>query len=147
MRPSIYTPELAARICEEIASGRSLRDICRDEGMPHRATILRWLAKHEEFRDQYARAREAQADHMADEILEIADDGNNDWMERLGPEGQSRGWVVNGECAQRSKLRVDARKWLLSKMLPKKYGDKVEVEGNVTVGLAQLINATPKGGE
>lgn len=127
-RPSDYTPELTATICAALADGHSLRTVCQAEDMPDKATVFRWLAIHEEFRDQYARAREQQADAMAEEILEISDDATNDWMERLGPGGQPVGWVVNGEHVQRSRLRVDSRKWLASKMAPKKYGDKLQAE-------------------
>jgi hypothetical protein len=62
--------------------GESLREICRDEDMPDKSTVMRWLALHQEFRDQYAGAREAQADYYAEEIIEISDDGSNDWMLR-----------------------------------------------------------------
>jgi hypothetical protein len=89
---------------------------------------LRWLNKHAEFRDQYARAREMQAEHFADEILEIADDGSNDWIERENAAGRVVA-AIDHEHIQRSRLRVDARRWLMGKMAPKKYGDKVEVTG------------------
>ena len=125
-RPSNYTPEQASLICERIANGESLREICRGDGMPDKATVLRWLGKPENdaFRDQYARAREAQADHFAEEILEIADDGSNDWMKRQSDAGAIE--APDHEHIQRSRLRVDSRKWLMSKMAPKKYGDKVD---------------------
>jgi hypothetical protein len=83
---------------------------------------MRWLAQHAEFRDQYAGAREAQADYYAEEILEIADDGSNDWMERNGKV------VEDHEAINRSRLRVDTRKWLIARMAPKKYGDRVVAE-------------------
>jgi hypothetical protein len=123
-RPSDYSEELADLICTRIADGESVRAICADDDMPDKATVFRWLAKHESFRDQYAQAKAAQAEHMADEILDIADDGSNDWMERRAADG-STVEVVNGEHIQRSRLRVDSRKWLLSKLLPKKYGDRI----------------------
>ncbi len=129
-RPSDYTPERAAAICLRLADGESLRSICKDEEVPDKSTVLRWLAVHEEFRDQYARAREAQADHYAEEIVDISDDGTNDWMERQSTAekgaGVNTGWVLNGEHVQRSRLRMDARKWLASKLAPKKYGDKLD---------------------
>lgn len=122
-RPSSFTQEIADAICERIADGQSLREICRDESMPDKKTVLRWLAEREEFRAQYASAREAQADHFADEILEISDDGTNDWTKRkIGEELVD---VVDHEHISRSKLRVDARKWLMARMAPKKYGDRV----------------------
>lgn len=127
-RPSEYTVEAAAAICAEIACGKSVREICRADEMPAMSTIFSWLSKHSDFAEQYVRAREAQADYLAEELLEIADDGSNDWMERQGKDGETSGYVVNGEAVQRSKLRVDARKWLMSKLQPKKYGDKLQAE-------------------
>lgn len=123
-RPSKFNDKLAAAICEQLAEGKSLRTICEAPGMPNRATVFRWLAdeKYQVFRDQYARAREAQADLLAEEILEIADDGRNDTY--VDEEGKQR---TDHEAVARSRLRVDARKWLASKMAPKKYGDKVDV--------------------
>lgn len=130
-RPSDYSPELIATICERLSLGESLREICLSEEMPDKSTVMRWLSKHEEFRDQYAHAREAQADHWADEILEIADDGTNDWTERQNRDGSTQE-VIDSEHINRSRLRVDTRKWLMARMAPKKYGDKVtqEVTGN-----------------
>ena len=126
-RPSLYSPDLAAAICAELADGRSLRSVCRDEGMPDARTVFRWLAAHEEFRQQYARAKEESADALVEDILDIADDGRNDWMERAGDDAGA-GWVLNGEHVQRTKVRIDARKWIAAKLKPKKYGDKVQQE-------------------
>lgn len=126
-RPSIYSPDLAAAICAELADGRSLRSVCRDESMPNKATVFRWLAENKEFCDQYARAKEEAADALVDDILEIADDGRNDWMERAGDDA-GVAWVLNGEHVQRTKVRIDARKWIAAKLKPKKYGDKVQQE-------------------
>lgn len=96
--------------------------------MPDKSTVMRWLAKYPEFRDQYAGAREAQADYYAEEILEIADDGSNDWMERK--RGDETIEVENHEVLNRSRLRVDTRKWLMARMSPKKYGDKLTHAGD-----------------
>lgn len=128
-RQSDFTEEKANDICERIANGSSLREICRSDDMPDKSTVLRWLGDDRlaSFRDQYVRAREAQADHFAEEILEISDDGTNDWMERQQPNGETVE-VVNHEHISRSKLRVDSRKWLMSKLAPKKYGDKLDLE-------------------
>ena len=93
--------------------------------MPDKSTVLRWLRDKEEFRAQYARARQNQAEVFAEEILDIADDGRNDWEEREGRGGKYI--ALNREAIERSKLRVDARKWVMSKLLPKKYGDKLDV--------------------
>jgi len=89
-------------------------------------SVFKWLQKYPEFVKQYTQARESQADAMVDDILEIADDGTNDWMERRNKEGAIIGWELNAEHVNRSRLRVDARKWIASKLLPKKYGEKVE---------------------
>lgn len=125
-RPSSYTVEIGDAICERIADGESLRAICLGDDMPSKSAVFRWLGTDLAFRDQYARAKEAQAEAMADDIVDIADDGSNDWMERNAQDNP--GWVANGEAIQRSRLRVDARKWVASKLLPKKYGDAVKHE-------------------
>lgn len=126
-RPSLYTEELAARICERLARGESLRSVCRDDDMPDERRVREWATnKDHPFSPHYAEARRVGYERMADELLDIADDGSNDWMMRN--EGDNEGWRLNGEHFQRSRLRVDTRKWLLSKMLPKVYGDKQQME-------------------
>lgn len=126
-RPSIYSEELANKICTRLASGESLRRICLDEGMPEARTVHYWLVdgKHESFFQQYARARAIQAEQMFDEILDIADDGENDYMTIT--KGNETYNVEDREVTNRSRLRVDSRKWYLSKVLPKKYGDKLDL--------------------
>lgn len=127
-RPSDYSAKIVDLICERIADGQSVREIGRDDNFPAASTIFRWLSEHKEFQEQYARAKEAQAEHLAEEILDIADDASNDWIERNDTDGKFLGWKENGDAIQRSRLRVDSRKWLLSKLLPKKYGEKVTQE-------------------
>lgn len=127
-RPSDYTPEIAEAICLRLSEGESLRSVCSDEGMPCKQTALRWLTLHEAFRAQYVRAKEQGAEAIAEEMFDIADDGSNDWMERHNSEGDAIGWQLNGEHVRRSQLRIDTRKWYLSKIMPKKYGDKVTSE-------------------
>ena len=121
-RPTDYSKNLADEICSRLVEGESLRSICRSDGMPVTGTICRWLTEKPEFKEQYIRARENQADTLADEIIDIADDGSNDWMVRNGKDDDPV-WQLNGEHVQRSRLRVDARKWVASKLKPKKYGD------------------------
>ncbi len=118
-RPSLYTEALAAKICLRLAEGESLRSICADKAMPGLSTVMGWLfdGKHEGFPEQYARAREAQAELRADEITDIAD-------------GVEHG---ASEAVQAARLRIDARKWIAAKLLPKRYGDKLNLGG--TVGL------------
>lgn len=126
-RPSAFTPSLAERICAELVEGKSVREICVADDMPGCSTVYRWLQSNETFREQYVRAREVQAERLAEEIIEIADDGTNDWMERQRKDGSTE-TVVDQENINRSRLRVDARKWVASKLLPKKYGDRVTTE-------------------
>lgn len=126
-RPSVYSKELGETICLLVSEGCSVREIADLPGMPGKTTVFRWLLADPDFRDHYARAKEAAAEAMADEIIEIADDASNDYMMRTGKDGEES-WVLNGEHVQRSRLRVDARKWVLAKLLPKKYGDRIAVE-------------------
>lgn len=125
-RPSSFSPEIAQTICERLASGESLRRICIDEEMPARSTVFKWLADNKDFSDQYARAKEVQLDAMAEEILDIADDTSNDT--RTIRRGDAEVEVQNAEWVNRCRLQVDTRKWLMSKLAPKKYGDKVQAE-------------------
>ena len=119
-----YTQDIANYIVENIADGRSLRDICLQSDMPSRATVFKWLNDIEGFSSQYARAREEQAETLADEIVSIADDSEKDtYINQSGVELSNNEWIA------RSRLRVDARKWVASKLKPKKYGDKIEHTG------------------
>jgi len=127
-RPTLYTKELGDLICQLLSEGRTLRDVCRDEGMPNEATVRGWALRDDTearpgFFTQYAHAREIGYYAMADETLEISDDGRNDWMTRK--QGEDAVEVVNQEAIARSRLRVDTRKWLLSKALPKVFGERV----------------------
>jgi hypothetical protein len=123
-RPSLYKPELADEICERLASGETLLDICGDENMPHERTVRRWyLDDVDSFAPRYARARELLYERWADEIIAIAEDGRNDWVERRRTNG-AVDLMLNREHVDRSRLRIDSRKWLLAKLLPRKYGDK-----------------------
>jgi hypothetical protein len=115
-----FSPEIAELICDRIAEGWSLRKICQDATMPARSTIFGWLEEHEEFARRYTLARQIQIEDLLDEILEIADDSSNDWIEREGPDGKKYR-VFNPDSLRRSKLRIAARERLLSKLLPKRY--------------------------
>lgn len=115
-----------------MAEGLSIRTICKSEDMPASSTIYMWLKQNPSFAEQYEAAQIDRASALAEESLEIADDGTNDWMERKSEAekgaGVNTGWVLNGEHVQRSRLRVDTRKWFASKLAPKKYGDKLSTE-------------------
>lgn len=126
-QPTKFTQEIADKICEEIStSNKSLRTICKELKITT-TTVLRWLNNDDikEFRTQYARAKEEQADFLAEEILEIADDSSRD-TKTIEKNGQIVE-VENTEWINRSKLRVEARKWVASKLKPKKYGDKIDL--------------------
>lgn len=141
-RPSVFSDTLAAEICDRLCAGESLRTICRDDHIPACSTVFRWMAANDAFREQYARAREVQADAIFEDILDIADNAQNDWMVRRGED--DAGWVANGEHIQRSRLRVDARKWMAGKLAPKKYGDKtaLELSGKDGAPLIPVINVS-----
>lgn len=128
-RPTVRTDELEDEILGRLVAGESLNAICKEDGKPHITTVLRWLAADDAFAARYARAREMQAENMADQMLEIADDGSNDWMERRNKEGEVVGWAVNGEAVARSKLRLEQRRWYAEKLRPKVYGTKVAIGG------------------
>ena len=106
----MYAPDIADEILRRMAEGESLRSICRTEGMPTRQAVRLWVVENRDgFAERYALARELQAHALADELLELADSATNE------------NW-------QPVRLQVDTRKWLASKILPKSYGDKTEVE-------------------
>lgn len=141
--PTIFSQDIADKICEEIAtSSKSLKTICRPADMPAVRTVLKWLSEGDKedgkpelkgFVHQYARAREEQADFLAEEIIEIADDGSNDLMTIT--KGDISYEQENKEVTNRSKLRVEARKWIASKLKPKKYADRIDhnIEGEQTI--------------
>lgn len=142
-RPSKYTDEIRDEICSRLATGESLRSICKDDHLPDRRTVHRWIIENigeevqgdtviaEGFCHHYTRARDLGLDEMADDLLDIADDGTNDWMEKTINKGKDNEYeieVLNKEAVMRSRLRVDTRKWYLSKMAPKRYGDSRKIE-------------------
>jgi hypothetical protein len=130
-RPSKYTPELADRICAELSRGRSLNSVCKADDVPSIETIFRWIGNNSDFRNKYEKAKAESADFLVEEMLDIADDGRNDWMETFDNEGNSAGWKLNGEHVQRSRLRVDVRKWAASKLKPKKYGERLDMNHGI----------------
>lgn len=116
-RATDYSQELADKICAEIALGYSLRTISKAESMPCVVTIFNWLRIHREFLEQYTRMTEEQADALAEEMFDIADDGTNDWFEWQGNDSQAP-FVLNSEHVQRSRLRIGTRKWIASMLKP-----------------------------
>lgn len=139
-RPSDYTPETALEICARLAEGQSLRAICRDEAMPDARTVFRWLEADETFRQRYARAREAQADALADEIIDIADTPVMGVKTKTTEDGVE---TVEGDMIEHRRLQVDARKWTASKLRPKKYGERLSTELTGADGGPVIIKAMP----
>lgn len=133
-RPSIYSDSIADEICRRLSEGEALIAICRDEHMPGESTVRGWVTDdHVGFAARYARARDLGLERMAEETVEIADDSGLDVvMTADGPR-------ADGEVVQRAKLRVDTRKWLLSKLAPKRYGDRLQVEA--TMDIASMDDA------
>lgn len=134
-RPSEFTQDKADMICDLLTHGYSLRKICSAPDMPDRATVLNWGVKNEAFFNQYTRARQIQAEAMADDIFDVSDDKTDDVSGELQ--------MPNGVAVQRSRLMVDTRKWYLSKVLPKIYGDKVVQEHTGEVGLT-IVSSIPR---
>ena len=127
-----FTQEIADRICLQMAEGRSLRSICREDEMPAMSTVMKWLREQEAFSEQYAQAREDRADAMFEEMITIADDPLE--AERVTIKESEKGIFRDtqiGDAVERARLMVQTRQWALMRMAPKKYGDKVTFEGKV----------------
>lgn len=129
---------IGLQICDAIAEQpRGLHHICRENpDWPTSKTFYEWLKLSPQLRDRYACARDLQADLIVDEIIQIADDTASDWIE--DEDGKVR---VDNEAVQRSRLRIDSRKWLAGKLNPKKYGDRQVIEHDISDGLAARMEA------
>lgn len=152
-RPTTYTKDLASIMCARIAEGESVRSICRDDEMPAISTFFKWIGEHEEFSKQYAIAKDQCIEVYFDEMVDISDnqvgspakdeDGN-----LLTDKDGNLVKFVDGASVGHAKLRVDTRKWALSKMCPKKYGDKIQQEvsgpdgGPVTMVERRIVKAS-----
>lgn len=127
-RPSSYTEDVSTSILDLIALGQSLRSICERSDMPDRTTVIRWLGKHDEFAARYARARELQADAMDDLILDTAE-------------------ATDHTNHQASRVKIDAYKWRASKLKPKVYGDRTQLEhsgpGGGPIASATITTSDP----
>jgi hypothetical protein len=129
----LYTPEIAETILEQLQDGMSLVQICAADGMPSRGAVQWWVTNdHDGFASRYARARETGLALLEDDLLSIADDGRND---TYVVDGEER---TNHDVVNRSKLRLDARKWLLSKRMPKVFGDRVAMEHSGEVAISAV---------
>lgn len=121
-RPSSYNRKTADELCRYLAVGESLRTVTKRPGMPSIQTVFTWMRTHEEFLEQYTRAKQEAADALVEEMLDIADSDNTD---------------VN-----RDRLRVDTRKWIAAKLKPKKYGEKMQVDNTHRIVQPILGGAT-----
>lgn len=124
-----YTEEnkekIFSLICDELEKGYSLRSILRREDMPSSRTFFKWIDEDKEKVKQYERSLELRSEMLFDEIIEIADKQSED----VG-EDENGNKVINHNIVQRNRLQIDARKWALSKMFPKKFGDKTIHSGD-----------------
>jgi hypothetical protein len=126
--PTTYNNHIATVICMRIAEGESLREIVKTNGMPDRTVVYDWLLRHPEFANQYTRAREEQADTLADEIIAIADESPE--IDQIkDKEGNVLDLKIDSGYVAYQKQRIEARKWTAMKLKPKKYGDRVALEG------------------
>lgn len=144
-RPSSFTQDVADLICDRLGQGESLRTICSDADMPDQKTVFRWLRDEalSSFRQQYACAREVQADTIFDEILDIADTPLEGTRVKIGKDGTE---ITREDMLGHRRLQIDARKWMAAKLAPKKYGDKLELDhkgdlGPITINLVRQPEA------
>lgn len=150
-RPTKYSQDVVENICVAIAEGKPLTKICRADDMPSVATVYRWLVENKQFQEMYARAREDQADTMADEIAAIADE-TPELEPVLDKDGNVIEMRLHSAYVQWQKNRVDARKWVASKLKPRKYGDRqilagdkdAPLEVNGVVALDTLLDSLEK---
>jgi hypothetical protein len=139
-----YDSELADVVLHLVSSGLSLAKISEMEGMPTAFAVINWTIRNDEFGRSYMRALVNKAQVWADEVMDIADDSRNDWIERERENGST--WLeFDHDHAKRVQLRVESRKWYLSKIMPKQFGDAAllklaDSEGNRLPSLAPSIN-------
>jgi hypothetical protein len=145
VRQRKYTPELASRILHRLANGDSLIEVCRNEDIDYSVVIDWTIDNPDGFGQKYARARLSGCYYINELCLEIADDSRNDWMRKYAPD--NAGWVANLDHLARTKMRLDQRKFFLSKICPKIFGDKLDLTVKPDVSpLASetLVSGTPE---
>jgi hypothetical protein len=141
--PVPYSAELADRVLGELMEGRTLVDVCDDLGMPSKGTVLLWVRRNRDgFAARYREAREIGGQIMVDELITIGDDSRRDQVRRRNEGGEAT-LVVDHENINRSRLRCENRRWILSKALPRIYGDRLEVSAKHDAGdgWAELLKA------
>ena len=134
-RPTVYSKRIAEKVCLLVSEGRSLRTICSKSNLPSMQTIFRWLRENEEFRSLYVLAKEEAADLLVEEIKDIADGIGGDYI----TDKHTGSIRPNPVAVSRAKLQIESRKWLASKLKPKKYSDRLKVDAeNTTSGTLTL---------
>ena len=133
-----YDEELAVELCDRIAQGEGLEEICRDPRFPSERSIRRWMADQPTFRLAYSRAREAQMDKWSDDVIKISDEMTASTIVRTDKEGREIEVVTDPTAVQAAKLRIDTRLRLMSKLAPKTYGDKVDVNVSGSIEVSTL---------
>jgi hypothetical protein len=131
--------DIADRVLARIAEGSSLRKASQAEGISH-CSVLDWIRADKELANQYARVKEISCQMWADQIIEISDEENYEPVPGPRDEDEAREVRFDATAVVRNRLRVDSRKWLLSKLLPKVYGDKLELGGEVRVPVIWPVN-------
>jgi len=135
-----YNSKVVEKICQSLRMGMSVAKVCEQRGMPSRGAFYQWLNSKNEFREVVQEARIFGCRALADEILSIADDDSNDYINTVDVDGNPVK-VANKTVTQRDRLRIEVRKWLLAKMLPKIYGDKIQLEHKDHESLAAMVKA------
>ncbi len=141
-RPSIFTPELSEIILQRVADGESIRSICRDDAMPSLSAFFRWIVEKPEFKEQYDTATDVRAETIFEEALEIADTVLIGEKVKTSGEGDTlKTETQTGDMVDRARLKVDTRKWFLSKLKPKRFGEKLDLNhsGNLEIGLTDRL--------
>lgn len=144
--PSQYGPELLAIIFDRMSKGETLRAICKDDGMPSDSTVRRWVLEDSSgspdgIAAQYARARDLGLDAMADQLIETANTTEEGISEKTGPNGRE---ITRADALGHRRLKIDTMKWYLAKLAPKRYGDRLELDGKVGVDVGDAILAARK---
>lgn len=141
-RETKYSPKFGDKILAKVSAGKSIMRICKSAPFPTRETFYKWLRENKEFADNYERAVIARADLLAEQIIEIADDMENDFAENKTEDGKT--YAANNARIARAKLQIDARKWATARMSPKKYGNNIKAEldnnhsGEIQVNIASF---------
>jgi hypothetical protein len=119
-RPTIFTETLATKICQRIADGESIRGICSAAEMPGTTTVFRWIAsgKCEGFREQYEASVQIRLETLGDALIELAD----------APIERNAAGAIDSAAVQMRRLQIETRRWILSKLLPRKYGDRMGLD-------------------